>query len=121
MYHPHSSFSQPNMLSPSFTHPSTPITPISIITHILDQAVQLVWDCTFINVQREVTPRSLTIKYALYNRHGLLLVQGDCGGKLLITHTVGCIICGVTLIIAEALDLAANQQSNIYSANGIYG
>ena len=36
-------------------------------------------------------------------------------------QTVGCVNCGVTLIIVENLALAADQQSKIISANGLYG
>ena len=51
----------------------------------------------------------------------LLLVQGTGDGKSAVAQTLGCIDCGVTLVIVETLALAAHQRSKVMSANGIYG
>ena len=40
----------------------------------------------------------------------LLLVQGTGSGKSVVTLNVGCVDCGVILIIEEFLSLAANKN-----------
>ena len=83
--------------------------------------MQLVWDKTPNDFQREAIPRLLMMRCAPYNPQALLLVQGTGGGKSAVVQTVGCVDCGVTLIIVETLALAADQRSKVTSANGLYG
>ena len=107
------------------TTPSTIIsphlTPASTLCAISDQAMKLVWDRTPIDFQREAIPRLLMMRCVPHNPQALLLVQGTGGGKSAVAQTVGCVDCGVTLIIVETLALAADQRSKVTSANGIYG
>ena len=83
--------------------------------------MQLVWDRTPVDFQREAIPRLLLMRCAPNTPHALLLVQGTGGGKSAVAQTVGCVDCGVTLVIVETLALAADQRSKVVSANGIYG
>ena len=80
----------------------------STITAILDQAMHLIWNCTPTNFQKEAIPRLLMVRCAPYNPQALLLIPGTGGGKSAISQTVGCVDCGVTLIIVEILALAAD-------------
>ena len=83
--------------------------------------MKLVWDRTPIDFQREAIPRLLMMRCAPHNPQALLLVQGTGGGKSAVAQTVGCVDCGMTLVIVETLALAADQRSKVTSANGIYG
>ena len=100
---------------------SSHLTPATTLTAISDQAMQLVWDRTPVEFQREAIPRLLLMRCAPNTPHALLLVQGTGGGKSAVAQTVGCVDCGVTLVIVETLALAADQRSKVVSANGIYG
>ena len=113
MNHQHDSPNHSNIMSPHFT-------PASTLCAISDQAMKLVWDMTPIDFQREAIPRLLMMRCAHHNPQALLLVQGTGGGKSAVAQTVGCVDCGVTLIIVETLALAADQRSKVTSANGIY-
>ena len=97
------------------------LTPISTITAISNHTMQCVWDRTPHQFQREAIPRLLLMRCAPHTPQALLLVQGTGGGKSAVAQTVGCVDCGVTLVIVETLALAADQKSKIKSANGIYG
>ena len=57
------------------------LTPYSTLYNISDQAMQLVWDKTHVDFQREAIPRLLSVRCAPYNYQALFLVQGTCGGK----------------------------------------
>ena len=81
----------------------------------------LVWNRSPTDFQKEAIPRLLMIRCAPYIPQALLLIQDTGGGKSSVAQTVGCADCGVTLIIVETLTLAADQQSKILSANGLYG
>ena len=105
----------------TFTSMSPHLTPAATISAISDQAMQLVWNRAPIDFQREAIPRLLMMRCAPYNPQALLLVQGTGGGKSAVAQTVGCVDCGVTLIIVETLALAADQRSKVTSANGLYG
>ena len=83
--------------------------------------MQCVWARTPHQFQREAIPRLLLMRCAPHTPQTLLLVQGTGGGKSAVARTVGCVDCGVTLVIVETLALAADQKSKIKSANGIYG
>ena len=82
--------------------------------------MQSVWNKIPIDFQREAIPRLLSMRCVPCNPHVLLLVQGTGGGKSAVAQTVSIVDGGVTLIIVEKLALAADQRSNIVSANGIY-
>ena len=58
---------------------------------------------------------------APYTPQALIIIQGTGGGKSAVVQTVGCVDCGVTLIIVETLALATDQRSKIMSANRFYG
>ena len=70
--------------------------------------MQVVWDKTPIDFQREAIPRILEMKYAPCNSQTLLLVQGTGGGKSAVAQTVGCVNCGVTVVIEPNLALSAD-------------
>ena len=97
------------------------LTQASTLSAISDQAMKSIWDRTPIDFQREAIPRLLMMRCVPYNPQALLLVQGTGGGKSAVAQTVGCVDCGVTVIIVETLALAADQRSKMSSANGIYG
>lgn len=97
------------------------LTQASTLSAISDHAMKSIWDRTPIDFQREAIPRLLMMRCVPYNPQALLLVQGTGGGKSAVAQTVGCVDCGVTVIIVETLALAADQRSKMSSANGIYG
>ena len=86
-----------------------------------DQSIQMVWDKTLIYFHCENISRLLSMRCFPFNPQALLLVQGTGGGKSEVVQTVGSIDSGVTLVIVENLDVAANQRSKVVSANGVYG
>ena len=95
--------------TPSFTSltPFAPhITTIDTITNISNQAMHLVWNRSPTDFQKEAIPRLLMMRCAPYTPQALLLIQGTGGGKSAVAQTVGCVDCGVTLIIVETLALA---------------
>ena len=51
----------------------------------------------------------------------LLPIQGTGGGKSSVTQTVGCVDCGVTIIIKETVALVTNQKSKVGRARNSYG
>ena len=51
----------------------------------------------------------------------ILLVQGTGGGKSAVAQTVGCVKCGVTLIIEATLALVADQRSKVAQARNTFG
>ena len=97
------------------------LTPVTTITAISDQAMQLIWNRTPTDFQKEAIPRLLMMRCAPYTPQALLHIQGTGGGKSAVAQTVVCVDCGVTLIIVETLALAAYHRSKIISANGLYG
>jgi len=80
-----------------------------MITAILNQAMHLVRNRTPAEFQREAIPRLLLTRCTLHTPYALHLVQGIGGGKSVVAHTVGCVACGVTVVIVETLTLAADQ------------
>lgn len=109
------------MDSGEFTTVSPHLSPATTITAISNQAMQLVWNRTPVEFQREAIPRLLLMRCAPHTPQALLLVQGTGGGKSAVAQTVGCVDCGVTVVIVETLAFAANQRSKLIIANGIYG
>ena len=83
--------------------------------------MHLVWNRSPTDIQKEAIPRLLMMRCAPYTPQALLLIQDAGGGKSAVAQIVGCVDCGVTLIIVETLALADDQQSKIMSANGLYG
>ena len=79
------------------------LTTAATLTSIPDQAMQLVWDRTPVEFQREAIPRLLLMRCAPNTPHALLLVQGTGGGKSAVAQTVDCVDCGFTLVIVETL------------------
>ena len=53
------------------------------------------------------------IRYVPNQPKTLLLIQGTCSRKHAVAQTVGVVDYGVTLVIAETLALAVNQQSKV--------
>ena len=90
------------------------------MNHISDQSMQLIWNRTPLDFQREAIPSLLMMRCAPYTPQALLLVQGAGGGKSAVAQIVACIGCGVTLVIVEILALAVNQRSKIIKANELY-
>ena len=48
------------------------------------------------------------MKCAFHQPHALFLVQGTGGGKSVVAQPVGCVHCGVTVVVKPTLDLAAD-------------
>ena len=64
------------------------LTPATTLAAISDQAMQLVWDRTPLEFQREAIPRLLLMRCAPHTPHALLLVQETGGGKSAVAQTV---------------------------------
>lgn len=80
-----------------------------------------IWDRAPRDFQREIIPRLLMMRCNPYQLEAMLLVQGTGGGKSAVAQTVGCVDCGVTIIIEETLALAADQRSKVGKARNTYG
>ena len=96
----------------------------SFYSHLSDistQAMQAIWDRTPQNFQKEAIPRLLMMRCLPHRPEALLLVQGTGGGKSAVAQTVGCVECGVTVIIEATLALAADQRSKVARARNTYG
>ena len=91
---------------------------MSAISH---QARTEIWDRAPRDFQREAIPRLLMMRCNPYQPEAMLLVQGTGGGKSAVAQTVGCVDCGVTILIEETLALAADQRSKVGKARNIYG
>ena len=61
------------------------------------------------------------MQYPPHRPEALLLVQGTGGGKSAVAQTVGCVDCGVVIIIEETLALTADQKSKVGQASNTYG
>ena len=83
--------------------------------------MQEVWDRSPRDFQQVANPRLLMMRCPPYRPEALLLVQGTGGGKSAVVQTVGCVDCGVTIIIEETLALAADQKSKVGRARNSYG
>ena len=71
--------------------------------------------------QNEAIPRLLMMNCPPYRPQALLLVQGTGGGKSAVAQTVGCVNCGVTVVIEPTLALSADQRSKVARARNING
>ena len=80
-----------------------------------------IWDRTPRDFQNEAIPRLLMMNCPPYRPQALLLVQGTGGGKSAVVQTVGCVNCGVTVVIEPTLALSADQRSKISRARNTYG
>ena len=88
---------------------------------IAEQAMQLTWNRTPCNFQKEAIPRLLMMRCVPNNPSAMLLVQGTGCGKSAVPQTVGAVTRGVSLIIENTLSLSADQHSKIKSANTAHG
>ena len=83
--------------------------------------MQEIWDRSPRDFQKEAIPRLLMMRCLPHRPEALLLVQGTGGGKSAVAQTVGCVDCGVTVIIEATLALAADQRSKVKGAQNTYG
>ena len=83
--------------------------------------MQEIWDRSPRDFQKEAIPILLMMRCLPHRPEALLLVQGTGGGKSAVAQTVGCVDCGVTVIIEATLALAADQRSKVKSAQNTYG
>ena len=56
-----------------------------------------------------------------YRPQALLLIQGTGGGKSAVAQTVGCVNCGVTVVIEPTIALSADQRSKVARDRNTYG
>ena len=97
---------------------------LSWFGHLQDisrHAMNEIWDWTPRDFQNEVIPRLLMMKCPPYRPQALLMVQGTGGGKSAVAQTVGCVNCGVTVVIEPTLALSADQRSKVTRARNTYG
>ena len=83
--------------------------------------MQAIWDRGPRNFQKEAIPKLLMMRCSPHRPEALLLVQGTEGGKSAVAQKVGCVECGVTVIIEATLVLAANQRSKLVKDRNTYG
>ena len=93
----------------------------SHLSDISDQAMKAIWDRSPRDFQKEAIPRLLMMRCPPHRPEAMLLVQGTGGGKSAVAQTVGCVECGVTLIIEATLALAADQRSKVTQARNTFG
>ena len=89
--------------------------------NISSHAMHEVWDCTPRDFQQVAIPRLLMMRCPPHRPEALLLVQGTRCGKSAVAQNVGCVDCGVTIIIKETLAFAADQKSKVGRARNRYG
>ena len=88
---------------------------------VVDNAMTTFWDCNPHEFQREAIARLLMMTCDPYHPTALLLVQSTGGGKSMVPMTVGCVTCGVTLVLENTQSLAADQVSKFKTPNTIHG
>ena len=69
--------------------------------NIFSHAMREVWDHTPYDFQQVAIPRLLMMGCPHHCSDDILLIQGTGGRKSAVAQTVGCIDCGVTIIIKE--------------------
>ena len=84
-------------------------------------AMNEIWDRTPRDFQNEAIPRLLMMNCPPYRPQALLLVQGTGGGKSAVAQTVGCVNCGVTVVIEPTIALSADQRSKVARDRNTYG
>ena len=88
---------------------------------IASDAMREVWGRIPRDFQQVAIPRLLTMRHPPNRPQALLLVQRTGGGESAVAQTVGCVDCGVVLIVEETLALAADQKSKVGQARNAYG
>ena len=78
------------------------------LQYISRHAMNAVWDRTPRKFQNKTIPQLLMMNCPPYRPQALLLVQGTGGGKSAVTQTIGCVNCGVTVVIEPNLALSAD-------------
>ena len=91
------------------------------LTDISTHAMKEIWDRTPRDFQQIAIPRLLMMRCPPNRPQAMVLVQGTGGGKSAVAQTVGCVDCGVTLVIEETLALAADQKSKVGRARNLHG
>ena len=102
-------------MKPHCSYPDT----ISV-SIIFEDAMQLVWNHTPTNFQREVIPRLLMMRYAPNKPEVIMIIKGTGPEKSEVVQTVGCMYCNVTIVIEKPSLLLWNSVPRQHKKINVY-